>query len=80
MKIRMCDGRELKGTAVEIVQAMPLLAFGVENLTLAEYIGWVVDNARKFEGVTLEAKGASDEDLAASLVDVMVRAGLAERV
>lgn len=80
MKIRMRDGRELEGTAVEIVRAMKRLAFGVENLTLADYITWVVDNARKFDAVELEAKGATDEDVAASLVDGMVRGGLAEQI
>jgi hypothetical protein len=57
MKIVMRDGRVFQGTAVQIVQAMQSIAFGVETFTLDQYIDWVIDNARRFEGVELRAGG-----------------------
>jgi hypothetical protein len=52
------------------------IAFGVEDFTVPKYIEWVVANARKFEEVELAVKGETDEELAASLVAEMLRAGL----
>jgi DNA-binding SARP family transcriptional activator len=40
------------------------------------YASWVVANARKFEEVKLDVKGATAEELAASLVAEMIRTGL----
>ena len=40
----------------------------------------VVANALKFEGVELAVQGESDDELAASLVDEMVRTGLTRRM
>jgi hypothetical protein len=79
MKIIMRDDREFVGTPVQIVRGMKDIAFGVEQLTLAQYIEWVVANARKFEEVELKVSGTNDDELAASLVDEMVRAGLSLR-
>ena len=79
MTITMRDGRVFQGTALQIVKAMQDIAFGVDDFTVPQYIEWVVANARKFEEVELDVKGETDEELAASLVDEMVRAGLAER-
>jgi hypothetical protein len=45
----------------------------------AKYVAWVVDNALRFEGVALAVEGETDEALCASLVDAMVREGLAKR-
>jgi len=79
MKIIMRDDRVFQGTPVQIVRAMKDIAFGVENLNLTQYIEWVVANAKKFEEVELGVRGASDDELSASLVDEMLRAGLALR-
>ena len=79
MKITMRDGRVFQGTALQIVKAMQDIAFGVDDFTVPEYIDWVVANARRFEEVELKVEGASDEEKAKSLVEEMVRAGLAER-
>ena len=76
MKIIMRDDREFVGTPVQIVRAMKDIAFGVEQLSLAQYIEWVVANAKKFEEVELKVKGATDDELSAALVDEMIRAGL----
>ncbi len=79
MKIIMRDDREFVGTPVQIVKAMKDIAFGVEHLNLAQYIGWVVANAKKFEEVELNVSGASDEELSATLVDEMIRTRLTRR-
>ena len=79
MKISMRDGRAFQGTALQIVKAMQDIAFGVDDFTVPEYIEWVVANARKFEEVELAITGATDDEKAKSLVEEMVRAGLAIR-
>ena len=48
MKIVMRDGRVFQGTALQIVKAMQDIAFGVEQMTLDQYIDWVVQNAQRF--------------------------------
>jgi hypothetical protein len=80
MKIVMRDGRVFQGTALQIVRAMQDIAFGVEDFTIPQYVEWVATNARKFEEVELNAKGETDEDLAVSLVDEMLRTGLTRRM
>ncbi len=79
MKISMRDGRVFQGTALQIVKAMQGIAFGVDDFTVPEYIEWVVANARKFEAVELKVEGTTDDEKAQSLVEEMVRAGLAIR-
>lgn len=79
MKIVMRDGRVLKGSEVEIVEAMKALAFGVERLSLAEYVRWVAENASRFDGVELAVTGETSDELASSLVREMVRTGLAHQ-
>jgi hypothetical protein len=79
MKIVMRDGRVFQGTALQIVRAMQDIAFGVEQMTLDQYIDWVVDNAGRFEEVELKAEGATTEERAKALVEEMVAKGLAAR-
>jgi len=79
MKLTMRDGRVFEGTPVEIIRAMQALAFGVEGLSVDAYIDWVIENARRFEGVELVAAGGSAEERAASLVEEMAEKGLASR-
>ena len=79
MKIEMRDGRVLEGTPLEIVRDMQGLAFGVEHLTLTEYIAWVASNARTFESVEMQIIGDSGEEQATSLVEEMLRTRLARR-
>ncbi len=76
MKIVMRDGRPFEGTPVEIVKGMQFIAFGVDHLSLSEYIDWVAANARKFEGVELKVAGATEELKAAALVREMIANGL----
>jgi len=80
MKIVMRDDRVFEGTALQIVRAMQDLAFGVDDLTVPQYIEWVVANVQKFEGVALTVAGDTNDELAASLVAEMVRAGVAHRL
>ena len=76
MKIIMRDDRVFQGTPVQIVRAMKDIAFGVEHLNLAQYIEWVVANAKKFEELDLKVGGATYDELSASLVDEMIRTRL----
>jgi ribosomal protein S3 len=80
MRITTRDERVFQGTALQIVRAMKELAFGVEYMDLAQYVDWVVGNARKFKEIELEVKGESDEELAAALVAEMIRTGLTRRM
>jgi hypothetical protein len=80
MVIVMRDGRAFQGTAVQIIRAMQDIAFGVDDFTLPQYVEWVAANALKFEGIELAVKGDTDDDLAASLVDEMIRTGLSQRM
>lgn len=80
MKIRMRDERVFQGTPRQIVRAMQDIAFGVHDFTFRQYIDWVVANAQRFEGVELTLTGETDDDLAASLVDEMIRTGLTKRM
>ena len=80
MKIRMRDDRLFQGTPLQIVRAMQDIAFGVEDFTVRQYVEWVAANALKFEDVELAVKGDTDEELARSLVDEMIRTGLTARV
>jgi hypothetical protein len=80
MKIMMRDDRVFQGTPPQIVRAMQDIAFGVDDFTVRKYIEWVAANALKFEGVELTAQGDTDDELARSLVDEMIRTGLTARV
>jgi hypothetical protein len=62
---------------MQIVKAMQDIAFGVEEMTVDQYIDWVVDNARRFEGVELAVAGETTEARAKALVAEMVGKGLA---
>lgn len=79
MKLVMRDGRMFQGTPLQIVKAMQDIAFGVGDFTVPAYVAWVVDNARRFEGVELAVTGETDDERATALVSEMVRAGLATR-
>jgi len=77
MNITMRDGRVFSGTAIQIVKAMQDIAFGVEQMTVDQYIDWVVQNARRFEEVELAVVGETSEERAKSLVAEMLAKGLA---
>jgi hypothetical protein len=72
MKIRMRDGHQFDGTPVDIVKGMKFIAFGVDHLSLSEYIDWVAAQALKFENITLDVTGEDEEQKAAALVKAMI--------
>ena len=81
MRIRMMsDGRVFEGTPKQIVEAMQYIAFGQEHRTLGEYIDWLVDQVQRLESMELKVEGDTDEEKAASLVQVILAAGLAEKI
>ena len=81
MKIRInADGRVLQGTPKQIVEAMQSIAFGQDNRTLSEYIDWAAEQASRMMEVDLKVSGETDEEKAASLVEAMLEAGLAEKM
>jgi hypothetical protein len=80
MRIQMADGRELEGTPTQIVQQMQSIAFGRDHDTLSDYIDWVKRQTLEFEGIELNIEGASSNDKAASLVQELLRTGLARRI
>ena len=81
MRIRITsDGRVLEGTAKQIVEAMHYVAFGQEQRTLSEYVDWAVDQASRMNELDLKVEGETDDEKAASLVEAMLGAGLAEKV
>jgi hypothetical protein len=59
------------------VKAMQDIAFGVEQMTLDEYIDWVVQNAQRFEEVELKVAGETTDERAKALIDEMLAKGLA---
>lgn len=80
MQIEMRDGRRFMGTPTQIVQAMKDIAFGVDHLSLSDYIDWVAAQALKFEGVELTVAGETEDEKAKKLVDEMIEAGLTRQV
>lgn len=80
MKIQMPDGRYIDGTPVEIVSFMRSIAFVDPSLSLSGYILYCVEQARTFQGVDLEVSGESEEEMAASFIEAIVDAGLAQRL
>ena len=80
MKILTRDDRVFRGTPLQIVRAMQDTAFDVQDFTARKYIEWVVANAARFENVELVVTGETDDELAASLVEELVRVGLTSRL
>jgi hypothetical protein len=76
--ITLQDGRTFVGSALEIVGAMRALCF-VDSSSLRDYIDWLVGNTWRWEGVTLGVTGDTDAERAASVVDELLQAGLAQR-
>jgi hypothetical protein len=76
--IRLHDGRTFSGTELQVVRNMRELAFR-ESQDLPSYISWVVEQTLEFEGKALKVVGDTDDELARSLIDELVRVGLASR-
>jgi len=76
--ITLKDGRTFEGSPLEIVGAMRSLCFVGSN-SLGDYIDWLIGNAWRWEGITLGVTGETDAERAASVVDELLRTGLAQR-
>lgn len=76
MNITMKDGRTLSGTALQIVQQMQSLAIIAEGYSIERYVKFVVENTQRFEDVALTVTGSTPDELAASLLEELRRAGL----
>ena len=81
MRIRIVeDGRILQGTPLQMVQQMQSVAFGREELTIAEYVDWVARQMSTMMGVQLDVRGTTAEERARSLLDALLRTGFAEKI
>lgn len=81
MRIKiMNDGRVLEGTALQIVQQMQAIGFGKSDRALADYVDWLAAQVARLTDVAIEVKGETAEEKARSLVDEMLRTGLAEKL
>ena len=69
----------LEGEAEDIVRAMQARAFGVDHLTLSDYITWVVEQTKVRMGVTLVVEGSTPSARAESILLQLLGHGLAER-
>lgn len=77
MKIRV-GTMAFSGTPKEIAQQMHSTAFGQDGKGLREYIAWTIEQAQRVRGVVLLVDGETDEEVARSFVEEMLRTGLAE--
>ena len=80
MQLKLKDGRVVQGTARQVVSAMRDIAQFSQAATLGDYVEFVQNNTQTFEGVTLDVKGETEDDRCSSLVDELIRNGLAERL
>jgi len=80
MQIRMRDGRVFQGTPKQIVEQMKFIAFGQERRNLSEYIDWVVGELLRMDAIALDIQGDTDDEKAASLVQGILNAGLAQKM
>lgn len=56
------------------------MAFGQNDLSLRDYVAFVRSNTERFEGKLLEVSGETDDELAASLLEALTAADLAEKL
>ncbi len=81
MRIRVeADGRELEGTAVQIVQTMRSLAFTQQDANLSDYVDWAAGEALRMMEVEMNVTGDTEDEKCSSLVREMLRTGLAEKL
>jgi len=73
------DGRSLTGTAVQMVKQMQSVSFFGDRVAVGEDIDAVVERTLLCESVALDVVGATDELRCRSLVNELVRHGLAVR-
>jgi len=79
MTIIMRDGKQYNGSPLNIIKDMKHFAFYAKGFSIPEYIRSVVQGAAKWEGKHLVVTGETEDELALSLVEEMIRVGLANR-
>jgi hypothetical protein len=77
MRIEM-QGRVFQGTALQIVGGLRAL-LGEPDLAIEDYVAWVAREVERQMGVALDVQGDDPEARAGSLLDELVRVGLARR-
>jgi hypothetical protein len=74
------DGRLFQGTALQIVKAMQSMAFVEPGTGIPGYIAWMEKNAERLGDEPLNVKGSTDDELAESLLEIMIAKGYARSV
>jgi hypothetical protein len=77
VNITMRDGRKFSGTPLQVVQSMRSTSFDRKDVTIDEYVHWVVDNVQRNDDLVLNVTGTCDEELCARLLNELIRTGLA---
>jgi hypothetical protein len=80
MRIILRDGEKLSGSPLKIVTRMKGAGLFSDVPTIRDYVDMVLRNAKMAEGIELNVKGNTDEELARSLVDELIAHGLAKEV
>jgi hypothetical protein len=73
-------GVVLSGNAVDIVLSLKAKQFGGDDLSVREFIVQFAERMARFNAADVVIEGDSDPELAQSLIDHMIRLGLAEVV
>ena len=81
MRIRLRnEGRIFQGTAKQVVEGMQSTAMFAAHLSVAEYVDWCADNARRLLELDVKVTGETVDERCASLVDELIRTGFAEKL
>lgn len=80
MRVRMKDERVFEGTPRQIVTNMRAISLGQASTSLRDYVAFVKSQTQRWEGVDLEVTGETDDEIAASLLAALERAGLMSRL
>jgi len=74
------DGHVFEGTPRQILMQMKSLAFGVEHLTMREYIEGNVANIARGFNIHFKLTGDTEDELAESFLQQMLDGGHARRL
>ena len=80
MRIELRDGEKLSGSPLKIVTQMKGAGLFSDVRTIRDYVDMVLRNAKMMEGIELNVKGNTDDELARSLVGELIAHGLAKEV
>jgi len=80
MRIILRGGEKFSGSPLKIIAQMKGSTMFSDVKTIREYVDMVLRNAKMIEGIELNVKGNTDEELARSLISELIEHGLAEEV